>query len=74
MNSLKERGHTKLKFTVASFILHTILAIAWSVVWIVTGATEPVVWAGWFASFNTTLGIYASTKTYKDKCLIEHKE
>ncbi len=72
--SLKERGHTKLKFTVASFILHTAIAIGLIASWLVVKSTEPLVWGGWFASFNTTLAIYATTKTYKDRVIIESKE
>ena len=68
------KGRTKLKLTVSSFILHAILAFGFTVAWIITKTTEPLVWAGWFASFNTTLGIYEATKTYKDKVLIENKE
>lgn len=74
INSLNERGHTKLKFTVASFILHVILAIGFSISWIISGSTEPIVWAGWFASFNTTLAIYTAGKTVKDRVIIENKE
>lgn len=72
-SQLKEKGHTKLKFTVASFILHVFLAVGFTVAWIVVKSTEPIVWGAWFASFNTTLAIYTVGKTYKDKVLIENK-
>ncbi len=73
-NSLKERGHTKLKFTVASFILHTAIVMGLIASWIAVKSTEPLVWGAWFASFNTTLAIYTVGKTYKDKVIIENKE
>ena len=64
------KGKTKLKFTVASFITHCLIVLGW----IVTEVQEPIMWAAWFTSFNTTLAIYATTKNYKDKVIMENKE
>lgn len=59
---------TKLKFTIASFIAHALLAVGFLV------TDQTTVWAYWFASFNSTLAIYTASKTMKDKILIDSRD
>lgn len=64
------KGRTKLKFTVASFIVHCMILISFTI----NKQYEPILWGTWFASFNTTLAVYATSKTYKDKIIIQEGE
>lgn len=58
----------KLKFTIASLLVHTAIAVFFAI----NRIFDPGWWVAWFGSFNTTIGVFAKFNHDDKKVYIEN--